>query len=134
MGCAGKNDRGEPCGMAPLKREAWCFSHHPDRDGDRAAARKRGGRRNRAAGTVLTLAEDESALPLELGDMKAVQTALNLIWRDTLRQENSAQRSRTLVAVALAAMKALEVGEYEERIRALEQAVQQPNQWRGRAA
>jgi hypothetical protein len=31
-------------------------------------------------------------------------------------------------------MKALEVGEYEERIRALEQAVQQPNRWGGRAA
>jgi hypothetical protein len=127
MGCAGKNDRDEPCGMAPLKGEQWCFSHHPDREGERMAARKRGGRRNRVLGTVLTLAEDESALPLELLDMKAVQAAVNLIWRDTLRQENSAQRSRTLVAVALAAMKCLEVGEYEERIRALEQAVtQQP--------
>jgi hypothetical protein len=125
MRCAGKNDRGEPCGMAPLRGEAWCFSYHPDRQGERMAARKRGGKRNRVAGTVLTLAEDESALPLELGDMRAVQAALNLIWRDTLRQENSAQRSRTLVAVALAAMKALEVGEYEERIRGLEQAVSQ---------
>ena len=134
MGCAGKNDRGEPCGMATLKGEVWCFSHHPEREAERVAARKRGGRRNRVAGTVLTLAEDESALPLELGDMKAVKAALDLIWRDTLRQENSAQRSRTLVAVALAAMKALEVGEYEERISALEQAVQQPNQLRGRAA
>jgi hypothetical protein len=120
--------------MAPLKGEAWCFSHHPEREAERVAARERGGRRNRVAGTVLTLAENESALPLELGDMKAVQAALNLIWRDTLRQENSGQRSRTLVAVALAAMRALEVGEYEERIRALEQAVQQPNGWRGRAA
>ena len=119
--------------MAPVKGEAWCFAHHPDRAGERTAARKRGGRRNRVLGTVLTLAEDESALPLELGDMKAVQAAVNLIWRETLRQENSAQRSRTLVAVALAAMKALEVGEYEERIRALEQAVQQPKESRGRA-
>jgi hypothetical protein len=98
------------------------------------AAQRRGGRRNRVTGIVLTLAEDEGALPLELGDVKAVKAALNLIWRETLRTENSAQRSRTLVAVALAAMKALEVGEYEERIRALEQAVQQPNRWGGRAA
>jgi hypothetical protein len=120
--------------MAPLKGEQWCFSHHPDRETERVAARKRGGRRNRVAGTVLTLAEDEAAVPLELGDMKAVQAALNLVWRDTMRQENSAQRSRTLVAVAQAAMKALEVGEYEDRIRALEQAVQQPNRWGGRAA
>jgi hypothetical protein len=134
MGCAGKNDRGEPCGMAPLKGEQWCFSHHPDRETERVAARKRGGRRNRVAGTVLTLAEDEAAVPLELGDMKAVQAALNLVWRDTMRQENSAQRSRTLVAVALAAMKALEVGEYEDRIRALEQTVAQQPQRGGRAA
>lgn len=111
--------------MPPLKGEAWCFAHHPDLASDRLTAQKQGGRRNRAAGTVLTLAEDDSALPLELGDMKAVQGALNLVWRDTLRQENSGQRSRTLVAVALAAMKCLEVGEYEERIRALEQAVSQ---------
>jgi hypothetical protein len=134
MACAGQNDRGELCGMPPLKGEAWCFAHHKDRAGERMAAQKRGGRRNRVAGTVLTLAEDEAAVPLELGDMKAVQAALNLVWRDTMRQENSAQRSRTLVAVALAAMKALEVGEYEDRIRALEQTVAQQPQRGGRAA
>jgi hypothetical protein len=123
--CGGTTRESGPCGMATLKGEVWCFAHHPDRAGERTAARKRGGRRNRLAGTVLTLAENESELPLELGDMRAVQAAVNLIWRDTLRQENSAHRSRTLVAVALAAMKALEVGEYAERIRALEQAVRQ---------
>ncbi len=120
--------------MATLKGETWCFSHHPDREGERQAARKRGGRRNRSSGTVLSLVEDESALPLELGDMKAVQGALNLVWRDTLRQENSGQRSRTLVAILTAAMKALEVGEYEERIRALEQAANLQPGWKGRAA
>jgi hypothetical protein len=123
--CGGTTREGGPCGMPPLKGEVWCFVHHPDHAGERLAARKQGGRRNRAAGTVLTLAEDGSVLPLELGDMKAVQAAINLIWRDTLRQENSAQRSRTLVTVVQAALKALEVGEYEERIRALEQAVNQ---------
>jgi len=37
-------------------------------------------------------------------------------------QENSAQRSRTLISLALAALKALEVGELEERLAALELA------------
>jgi hypothetical protein len=40
-------------------------------------------------------------------------------------QENSGQRSRTLVAILLAAIRALEVGEFEQRIRAVEQAVNQ---------
>ena len=43
---------------------------------------------------------------------------------DTLAMENSLSRNRTLAYLALAAMKALEVGVQEERITALEQAVQ----------
>ena len=57
--------------------------------------------------------------------MGSIQAGINLVWQDTLRQENSGSRSRTLVAVLLAAVKCLEVGEYEERIKALEQAVNQ---------
>jgi hypothetical protein len=68
--------------------------------------------------------------------MLAVRSGIDLVWRDTLRQENSGSRSRTLVAVLMAAMKALEVGEYEARIQALEQSVTQngAQPWRGRAA
>ena len=27
MGCAGKNDRGEPCGIAPPLGWQWCLEH-----------------------------------------------------------------------------------------------------------
>jgi hypothetical protein len=79
----------------------------------------------------------QADLPRALADMQAVRAGVDLVWRETCRQENSGSRSRTLVAVLMAAMKALEVGEYEGRIQALEQAIaqngaQQP--WRGRAA
>jgi hypothetical protein len=118
--------------MAPLKGSDWCWNHDPEKAQERTEARVRGGSRTRTTGTVLSTPEPADRLPLELRDMPAVQGALDLVWRDTLRQENSGQRSRTLVTILLAAMKALEVGEYEERIQALEQAAQQ--QRLGRAA
>ena len=43
---------------------------------------------------------------------------------DTLAMENSMSRNRTLIYLALAALKVLEVGGHEERITALEQAIQ----------
>jgi hypothetical protein len=57
--------------------------------------------------------------------MPSIQAGLNLVWPDSLVQENSGSRSRTLVAVLLAAVKCLEVGELEERLAALEQTVSQ---------
>ena len=67
MACGGKNDRGESCGMAPLQGEAWCFAHHPEREAERVAARKRGGRRNRVLGTVLTRARTRASSRSSLG-------------------------------------------------------------------
>jgi len=134
--CSGIGRDGGLCRMAPLKGSDWCWNHSPEKARERAEARKRGGSRSRPPGTVLDTEEPLDGLPLALGDMQAVQSALDLIWRDTLRQENSGQRSRTLVTIALAAIKVLEVGEVEERIRALEQAIAQggPQGWKGRAA
>jgi hypothetical protein len=122
--------------MAPLRGSEWCWTHNPDNARERAEARKRGGSRRRTPGTLLDEPESQAELPRTLGDMLAVRAGIDLVWRDTLRQENSGSRSRTLVAVLMAAMKALEVGEYEARIQALEQAVTQngAQPWRGRAA
>ena len=43
---------------------------------------------------------------------------------DTLALENSIARARVLISGALAAAKLLEAGEFEERLRALEETVQ----------
>ena len=117
--------------MAPLKGSEWCWIHDPSKARERAEARRRGGRNRRSPGTVIASLVPPIVPPATLDDMPSIQAGLNLVWRDTLAQGNCGSRSRTLVAVLLAAVKCLEVGEYEERIKALEQAV---NQRPGRAA
>jgi hypothetical protein len=127
--CQGMTRAGGPCRVALLPGEAWCWIHHPDKAAERAAARRKGGINRRTVGTVI--ASLGVTPPASLDDMPSVQAAINFIWTDTLRQENTGSRSRTLVAIALAAVRCLEVGEIEERLKALEQAnAQRP----GRAA
>jgi hypothetical protein len=117
--------------MAPLRDSDYCWTHDPSKGRERAEARQRGGRNRRTPGTVITSLGGGITAPLALDDMSSIQAGLNLVWNDTLAQENSGSRSRTLVAVLMAAVKCLEVGELEERLAALEQAV---NQRPGRAA
>ena len=130
MSCAGVARSGGPCRMAPLKDSDFCWTHDPSKARERAEARQRGGRNRRTPGTVI-VSLGGGAVPAGLNDMASIQAGLNLVWRDTLLQENSGSRSRTLVTVLLAAVKCLEVGELEERLEALEQAV---NQRPGRVA
>ena len=120
MKCAGKNKRGEPCGMAPLTGSEWCFAHDPARGRDRAKARKKGGH-NRRTPKVSQIDAEQVCLRT----VEAVQELLEGAVADTLGQENSAQRSRTLGYLAGLALKALEVGELEQRMAALEQLVAQ---------
>src|SRR4051812_40977608 len=111
--CAAKNGRGDPCGMAPLDGATLCFVHDPRRGRDRAEARKRGGRNRRTP-------NGSSAGPVSLRDVASVQALLESTVSDTLVQANSSQRSRTLGYLLGVALKALEVGEMEQRIMDLE--------------
>jgi hypothetical protein len=91
----------------------FCFTHDPTRAVDRQAARRRGGFRTR---TPVAGVEGRSTL-------RSVEDILALLEEtlaDSRLLENSAQRSKTLVSIALAALKALEIGELEERLEALE--------------
>ena len=101
--------------MAPMAGSPYCFAHAPDRARERAEARKRGGRHRSSGGGTAALGE-----PVQLRDVASVQTLLERAVSDTLAQENSAQRSRTIGYLAGLALKALEVGELEDRLAALE--------------
>ena len=57
---------------------------------------------------------------MRLRDVASVQEVIEEAVRDTLAQPNSAQRSRALGYLAGIALKALEVGELEARLAALE--------------
>ena len=101
--------------MAPIAGSPYCFAHSPDRARERAEARKLGGRNRQTTGATGSPSE-----PVRLRDVRSVQALIESAVSDTLVQENSAQRSRTLGYLAGIALRALEVGELEDRLAALE--------------
>jgi len=118
--CKGRRRDGRPCPNA-AGESGYCFTHDPARGRERAQARKRGGERRRVPHVA-----DWSTVPKQIRDVPGVMALLDVAALDTLAQENSAQRSRALVGVALAYLKALEVGELESRLEAIEQALKLP--------
>ena len=113
--CKGVKDDGEPCRQAPLTDHDWCFWHSPDHAQEAAEARRLGGLRRRREKTIQGAYEFEG-----LNSIDDVKRILEIAIMDTLGLENSVARSRTLATIAQVCLKTLEVGEYEDRVRALE--------------
>jgi hypothetical protein len=101
--------------MPPLDGARYCFAHDPRRGRERAQARKKGGHNRQTPA-----ASDELRQAVELGDVAGIRRILTDVVADTLAQANSAQRSRAIGYLLGTALKALEVGELEERLAALE--------------
>lgn len=116
--CQGKKDDGEPCRTAPLRDEGFCLWHSPDHTEEAAEARRLGGLRRRRERTVADAYDFHG-----LGDVTEIRRLLEIATSDTLSLENSVARSRTLAYLAQVALKALEISEFADRIRALEAAV-----------
>ena len=92
--------------------------HDPAHEKEMAEARRLGGLRRRKEKAV------EGAYDIEgLEDVGQVRRIVHIAVLDTLSLENSIARSRTLAYLAQVGLKALEVGEFEERLRSLEAAV-----------
>ena len=116
--CAAKNERREPCRQPPLRDGEHCFWHDPAHADEATEARRLGGLRRRREKAV------EGAYDIEgLEDVPAIRRLIEVAVLDTLSLENSIARSRTLAYLSQVALKALEVGEFEERLRALEATV-----------
>jgi hypothetical protein len=116
--CRAENEKGEPCRQAPLQDGEFCFWHSPGHAEEAAEARRLGGLRRRKEKAVSGAYDIEG-----LESVGAIRRLLEIAVLDTLSLENSVARSRTLAYLAQAALKALEVGEFQERLRALEAAV-----------
>jgi len=116
--CAYAKADGQPCRMAPLHDRPYCFSHDPERAEEAAEARRLGGLRRRKEGTI-TVAYD---LP-GLDSVAGIRRLLEIVVTDGLSLENGIARQRVLISTAVAAMNLLKVGEIEDRIATLEQAV-----------
>jgi hypothetical protein len=114
--CAALRLDREPCGAYAVRDSAFCFAHDGELARDRAEARRKGGLNRR------TPHAPPDAAPVRLRSPDDVLGLLESTTADTLVQANSDRRSRTIVSLCLAAIRVLEVGSLEERLRALEDA------------
>ena len=116
--CNFRKPDGQLCRAGPLTNEEFCFWHSPDYVEAVAEARRLGGLRRRREVAVSGAYEF-----VGLGSVTDIRRLLEVAVIDTLGQENSIPRARTLAYLATTAIKLLEVGDQEERIKALEGAV-----------
>ena len=116
--CKALKEDGSRCQAAPLLDGDFCLMHSPEHADEMAEARRLGGLRRRREKAV------SGAYAFEgLGDVGQVRRLLEIAVLDTLSLENSVARSRTLAYLAQVALKTLEVGEFDERLEALERLV-----------
>ena len=114
-GCQARKETGQPCAARRLPDSEFCLWHCPEHAEEAAEARRLGGLRRRKEKTVA------GAYDLEgLDDIPKIRRLLEIAVFDTIALENSVARSRTLAYLAQIALKALEVGEFETRLEALE--------------
>jgi len=118
--CAYAKADGEPCAMAPLHERPYCFAHDPERAAEAADARRLGGLRRRKEGTI-AVAYDLPGLDTVAG----IRRLLDIVVTDGVGMDNGIPRLRVLISTATAATNLLKVGELEERLAAVEAAVEQ---------
>ena len=117
--CSSLTTSGEPCAATPLRDADHCFWHSPDTASEAADARRLGGLRRRREATVAGAYEFEG-----LNTVGQIRRLIEVAVVDTLELENSVARSRTLAYLAQTALKSLEVNELEQRLAALETAIE----------
>jgi len=113
--CTATTADGKRCRAPALQGRPFCFAHDPERAQERADARQRGGYNRRTP-----KATDPEGYPTRLRSVGDVQAVLERALADTWAQENSGARTQALVRLAHGALKALEVGDLEGRLAALE--------------
>ena len=123
--CKARNARGEPCGAAPVNGADYCYMHAPELARERAEARQRGGYNRRQ------IKSSKSAGPVQVRSPQDVMALIEQAINDVLALENSLARARTIGYLAGVTLKAQEVGEFEERLEAMEAACEE-NAGKGR--
>ena len=115
MQCKSKTKSGGRCQAQAVRGGDLCFTHSPKHAAQRAQAHKRGGQRNRTPHNATP-----ETLPDKVRTLADAQKILDYTLREILPMPNSIQRARVLIALFESFVKALEIGELEERIAALE--------------
>jgi hypothetical protein len=117
--CAFQSSIGQPCRMHPLTDSQFCWAHSPERKKEVQEARRLGGLRRKRESTISSAYQFDS-----LNSVEDIRRMLEVAVFDTLAMENSIARNRTLAYLTQVALHALEVGDLEERIAALEELAQ----------
>lgn len=104
--------------MPAIAGSKYCFTHSPNLGAARAVAHKTGGERTRAKH-----AGNADALPSAARTMGDVMQILDYTLAESIPLENSIQRGRLLIALVAGYVAAIQVGELELRIMALENAL-----------
>ena len=112
--CHATNASGQACGAPALRDEDYCLVHSPGRQEEVQEARRLGGIRKRRERTIT-----EAYGFLGLGSISDIVRFLESIAIDTLAQENTVPRNRTLTQIAEIARRCRE-SDLEERVEALE--------------
>jgi hypothetical protein len=98
-----------------MRDRPFCFWHDPEFATEAAEAQRLGGMRRRREHTVAGAYEVEA-----LDTVAGIRRVLEIVTFDGLGMETSIARGRLLIAATQALTKLLEVGEHEERLRAIE--------------
>ena len=109
---------GRACRAGPQRDRPFCFAHDPERAEEAAEARRLGGLRRRKEGTI-AVAYD---LP-GLDSVAGIRRLLDVVVTDGIGLENGIARLRVLISATAAATNLLKVGEFEERLAALESVI-----------
>lgn len=116
--CKAIKNNGQACQSFTVAGSEYCFSHDPDLREKRQKARRAGGKARH--GRRITWSDDDLRANVSIRSVGDVLALLERATMDELSLENSHSRNRTIASLAAAALKALEVGELEQRIVALE--------------
>lgn len=116
--CKATTKDGTPCQAPPLKDGPYCYHHEPSIATERRAQKRRAaltmhhggaGKKNRPKVDIQSVADVLDLLSTAASDLKS--------------RKPSVQRARAIAYVSTAALKALEVGELEERLAKLEETL-----------
>lgn len=115
--CKANNKGGGRC-KAFANESGFCFMHDADRGKERAQARRAGG-----LATKKPHYADTQLLPATISRIEDVIAVLNYTLQETIGLDNSIQRGRLMVSIAHGFVEAFKVGELEQRLEAIENAL-----------
>jgi hypothetical protein len=118
--CSARKQDGSACQAPPLRDDVFCLMHSPEHAEQAAEGRRLGGLRRRRESAVSGAYEFEGLITIS-----QIRRLLEIAALDTLGLENSIARSRALAYLAQVSTRLLEVGELEDRVVALEHAIEE---------